>query len=147
METKMQKKGKNGKKKAHLFGFFRFYIPCAFFLHFKPKNSYKKDKNAKKKQKKNFQIAKIHMQKKAENNISKKHAKKKLQKKQGGCKCIKRANLVLLLLKTFPICFCTPFFNTKNFRFVSIFLRATFFWRKKSKNWGAMNHDRTLTVD
>ena len=44
-----------------------------------------------KKAKKNFQIAKIHMQKKAENNISKKHAKKKAEmqkkaaKKAGGC--------------------------------------------------------------
>ena len=61
----MQKNQKWKKKKAHLFGFFRFYIPCAFFLHFKPKNSYKKRQKYKKKTKKLFQIAKINMQKKA----------------------------------------------------------------------------------
>ena len=45
------KKGKNGKKKAHLFG-----------IHI---NSYKKRQKCKKKAKKNFQIAKILMQKKS----------------------------------------------------------------------------------
>ena len=52
------KKGKNGKKKTHLFGFFRFYIPCAFFLHFKPKNSYKKRQKCKKKHKSFFKLQK-----------------------------------------------------------------------------------------
>ena len=57
------------------------------FLHFKPKNSYKKRQKCKKKAKKFFQIAKIHMQKKAENNISNKKNKNKteMQKKQVGC--------------------------------------------------------------
>ena len=64
------------KKKSHLFGFFRFYIPCAFFLHFTPKNSYKKDKNAKKKANKIFKLQKYIYKKKAENNISKKDTKK-----------------------------------------------------------------------
>ena len=40
---------KKGKKKAHLFGFFRFYIPCAFFCILNLKIHIKKDKNAKKK--------------------------------------------------------------------------------------------------
>ena len=90
-KAEMQKKGKNGKMKAHLFGFFRFYIPCAFFCILNLKIHIKKDKNAKKKAKKCFQIAKKHMQKKAENNtsISKKmqksrNAKKKCKKKSGG---------------------------------------------------------------
>ena len=47
----MPEKGNNGKKKAHLFGFFRFYIPCAFFCILNLKIHIKKDKNAKKKQK------------------------------------------------------------------------------------------------
>ena len=49
-ENSCQKRAKMEKKKAHLFGFFGFYIPCAFFLHFKPKNSYKKRHKCKKKQ-------------------------------------------------------------------------------------------------
>ena len=56
----MPEKGKNGKKKAHLFGFFSLLYPLCI-LHFKPKNHIKTDKNAKKL----FQIAKINMQKKA----------------------------------------------------------------------------------
>ena len=43
------KKGKNGKKKAHLFGFFSLLYPLCIFLHFKPKNSYKKRQKCKKK--------------------------------------------------------------------------------------------------
>ena len=39
-----------------------------------------------KKAKKNFQIAKIHMQKKAENNILKKHAKKSRNAKKKAAK-------------------------------------------------------------
>ena len=68
---------KRKKKKAHLFGVFRFYVPCA-----------KKDKNAKKKV--FFLIRKIHIEKKIENNISKKrckktrNAKKDLKKSRGG---------------------------------------------------------------
>ena len=69
------------EKRKHIYlDFFRFYIPCAFFLHFKPKNSYKKDKNAKKKANKIFQVAKIHMQKKRKIIFQ-----KKMQKKQVGC--------------------------------------------------------------
>ena len=57
----MQKKDKNRKKKAHLFGFCLLLYPlCILNL----KIHIKKDKNAKK-SKKFFQIAKIHMQKKA----------------------------------------------------------------------------------
>ena len=44
----IQKNIKKGKKKAHLFGFFRFYIPCAFFCILNLKIHIKKDKNAKK---------------------------------------------------------------------------------------------------
>ena len=42
------KKIKNGKKKAHLFGFFRFYIPCAFFCILNLKIRIKKTKMQKK---------------------------------------------------------------------------------------------------
>ena len=66
------KKGKNGKKKAHLFGFLLLLYPLGiFFLHFKPKTSYKKRQKCKKKQKIIFQK---NMQKKAE--MQKKGAKK-----------------------------------------------------------------------
>ena len=78
--SKFIQKNKNGKKivfikRKDLFGCFCFYIPCALFLHFKHYDSYKKDKYVKK----------------AENNISKKDAKKaemyrKRCKKAGGCK-------------------------------------------------------------
>ena len=70
----MPEKDKNGKKKAHLYGFFRLYIPCAFFRILNLKIHIKK------------------MQKKAKNNISKKYAKKsknakkKMQKKRVGCR-------------------------------------------------------------
>ena len=71
------KKISKREKRKHIYlDFFRFYIPCAFFLHFKPKNSYKKDKNAKKKQTKKFQIAKIQMQKKRRKKYFKKKSKK-----------------------------------------------------------------------
>ena len=40
---------KKGKKKAHLFGFFSLLYPLCIFLHFKPKNSYKKRQKCKKK--------------------------------------------------------------------------------------------------
>ena len=89
------KKGINAKKiskrekKAHLFGFFRFYIPCAIFLHFKPKNSCKKKTKIKKKLNTNLQNT---YAKKVENNISifqrckkkQKCKKKRRKKKQGG---------------------------------------------------------------
>ena len=48
-ENSCQKRAKMEKKKAHLFGFFRFYIPCAFFRILNLKIHIKKDKNAKKK--------------------------------------------------------------------------------------------------
>ena len=51
----IQKNIKKGKKKAHLFGFFRFYIPCAFFCILNLKIHIKKDKNAKKMHKIIFQ--------------------------------------------------------------------------------------------
>ena len=88
------KKIKNGKKKAHLFGFFRLLYPLCIFLHFKPKNSYKKKTKMQKKAKKNFQIAKIHMQKKAWNIISKKHAKKSINAKKKTAKKAYRVYLV-----------------------------------------------------
>ena len=78
----MPEKGKNGKKRKHKC--FRFYIPCAFFSILNLKIHIKKGKNAKK----NFQIAKIHIQKKAENNISKKHAKKSRNAKKKQVRCI-----------------------------------------------------------
>ena len=56
------KKDENRKKKAHLFGFFSLLYPlCIFFCILNLKIHIKKDKNAKK----IFQIAKIHVQKKA----------------------------------------------------------------------------------
>ena len=61
------KNTKNGKKKAHLFGFFSLLYPLCIFLHFKPKNAYKKKQKCKKKLKFFFKFAKyIHtcMQKK-----------------------------------------------------------------------------------
>ena len=58
LNFKIQKKNKNEKKKAHLFGFVCFYILCAFFfcisnlkIHAKKDKkgrNAKKDKNAKK---------------------------------------------------------------------------------------------------
>ena len=41
------KKKQNGKKRAHLFGFFRFYIPYAFFYILNLKIDIKRDKNEK----------------------------------------------------------------------------------------------------
>ena len=70
-----KKKTKMEKEKANLFG----------FLHFKPKNSCRKSQKCKKNY--FFQIRKIHMQKKVENNISKKHVKKMQKCKK---KCQKR---------------------------------------------------------
>ena len=61
----MQKRAKMEKRKHIYLDFFRFYIPCAFFCILNLKIRIKKDKNAKKKQKKFFQIAKINMRKKA----------------------------------------------------------------------------------
>ena len=52
-----KKRAEMQKMKAHLFGFFRFYIPCAFFCILNLKIHIKKTKNAKK-TKKCFQIAK-----------------------------------------------------------------------------------------
>ena len=75
----IQKKSKNEKKKAHLFGFFSLLYPLCIFLHFKPQNSCKKDKNAKKWQKIFFKF-----KKKVENIISKNHAKKSMHKKGRG---------------------------------------------------------------
>ena len=84
----MPEKGKNGKKKAHLFGFFSLLYPlCIFFCILNLKIHIKKDKNAKKSKKlfsncKNKHAKKNHkiiyqkkMQKKA------KMQKKKMQKK------------------------------------------------------------------
>ena len=45
---------KKGKKKAHLFGFFRFYIPCAFFWILNLKIHIKKTKMQKKNENKYF---------------------------------------------------------------------------------------------
>ena len=63
-------------------------------------NSYKKRQKMQKKTNIFFQIRKIYMQKKVENNISKKRCKKKsrnakknLQKKARGCICIKGVTL------------------------------------------------------
>ena len=76
-KANMQKKGKNGKKKAHLFGFFSLLYPLCIFLHFKPKNSYKKWQKCKKKAWKFFQIAKNkHAKKKHEITFQKKMQKK-----------------------------------------------------------------------
>ena len=65
----MPEKGKNGKKKAHLFGFFSLLYPlCIFFCILNLKIHIKRDKNAKKKTNNFFQITKMNMQKKAKNN-------------------------------------------------------------------------------
>ena len=83
----MPEKGKNGKKKAHLFGFFSLLYPlCIFFCILNLKIHIKKGKNAKKKQKKIFKLQKYICKKKAENNISKKHAKKKQKCKKKAAK-------------------------------------------------------------
>ena len=103
-ENSCQKRAKMEKKKKHIYlEFFRFYIPCAFFCIITLKIHIKKDKNAKKKAKNFFQIAKINTQKKAKNNISKKDAKKaKMQKKR----CKKKACGVykneISIMKTIP---------------------------------------------
>ena len=49
------KKSKNGKKESTFISFFLLLCPLRIFLHFKPQNSCKKDKNAKKKSKIIFQ--------------------------------------------------------------------------------------------
>ena len=54
----IQKNIKKGKKKAHLFGFFSLLYPLCIFLHFKPKNSYKKRQKCKKKHKNFFKLQK-----------------------------------------------------------------------------------------
>ena len=59
-----KKKNKNGKKESTFIWIFSLLYPLFIFLHFKPKNSYKKGKNAKKKTF-FFQIRKIYMQKKS----------------------------------------------------------------------------------
>ena len=76
----IQKNIKKGKKKAHLFRFFSLLYPLCIFLHFKPKNSYKKRQKCKKKTKKFLQISKINMQKKHKIIFQ-----KKMQKKHVGC--------------------------------------------------------------
>ena len=94
------KKYQKGKKESTFIWIFSLLYPLCIFLHFKPKNSYKKDKNTKKKQKK-FQIAKRQKLKKKQKIIFKKkdakkqkwkkkdakksrNAKKKMQKKSMG---------------------------------------------------------------
>ena len=74
---------KNGRKKAHLFGFVSLLYTLCIFLHFKPKNSYKKRQKMQKKAKIFFQIRKIHMQKKKQKIIFQKNMQKKaeMQKK------------------------------------------------------------------
>ena len=47
---------KKGKKNAHLFGLFSLLYPFCIFLHFKPKNSYKKKTKMQKKKHKIFFI-------------------------------------------------------------------------------------------
>ena len=47
------RKGQKWKKES-TFGFFSLLYPLCIFLHFKPKNSYKKRQKCKKKAKKNF---------------------------------------------------------------------------------------------
>ncbi len=68
------KKGQKQKKESTF-----IWILFAFIslVHFKPKNSYKKRQKCKKKAKKFFQIAKIHMQKKSMKYHFKKTCKKK----------------------------------------------------------------------
>ena len=59
------KKGQKWKKESTFIWIFLLLYPLCIFLHFKPKNSYKKRQKCKKKAKKKFQIAKIQMQKKS----------------------------------------------------------------------------------
>ena len=63
-ENSCQKRAKMEKRKHIYLDFFAF-ISLVHFLHFKPKNSYKKRQKCKKKSIKFFQIAKINMQKKS----------------------------------------------------------------------------------
>ena len=65
IHTKKNQKWK--KKKADLFGFFWLLYPLCIFLHFKPKNSYKKRQKCKKKTIKIF------------SNCKNKHAKKSMK--------------------------------------------------------------------
>ena len=61
----MPEMGKNGKKEStFIWNFFAFISLVHFFCILNLKIHIKKDKNAKKKTKKFFQIAKINMQKK-----------------------------------------------------------------------------------
>ena len=71
------KKYQKGKKESTFIWIFSLLYPLCIFLHFKPKNSYKKRQKCKKKAKKFFQIAKIHMQKKSMKYHFKKTCKKK----------------------------------------------------------------------
>ena len=75
------------KKESTFIWIFSFLYPFCIFLHFKPKNSHKKDKNAKKKQKKNFSNCKNTYAKKKQKIIFQKTCKKsykKSYKKTGG---------------------------------------------------------------
>ena len=88
------KKSKNKKKNGVLFGFFRFYIPCALFCILNLK-IHKKNKN------KNFQIAKMYMQqKKSQKYYFKKTGKKKDAKSRWGKTMKKRQKLNFLQMKT-----------------------------------------------
>ena len=85
----IQKNIKNGKKKAHLFGFFCFYIPCAFFCILNLKIHMKK---MQKKLKFFFKFAKYICKKKQKiifqeyfKAKKKTEMQKKVQKKAGGC--------------------------------------------------------------
>ena len=57
-ENSCQKRAKMEKRKHIYLDYFRFYIPCAFFCILNLKIHIKKDKNAKKKQKKFLKLQK-----------------------------------------------------------------------------------------
>ena len=88
------RQGQKWKKESTFIGFFAFISLVHFFLHFKPKNSYKKRQKCKKKTKKNFQIANIHMQKK-QKIIFQKNMQKKAEMQK---KAAKKAGAVYLFL-------------------------------------------------
>ena len=80
----MQKRAKMEKRKHIYLDFFAFISLVHFFCILNLKIHIKKGKNAKKKQKKIFKLQKYICKKKAENNITKKDAKKSRNAKKAG---------------------------------------------------------------
>ena len=119
----MPEKGKNGKKKAHLFGFFRFYIPCAFFCILNLKIHIKKDKNAKKS---------IQIFSNCKNKHAKKHNTSFQRNKNGGSYFFITGFLIFSFFSFFQ--FFRAIRNISFFFDLLIFekiAKISFFWRQK----------------